>query len=105
MPSNITEVDELVADQFVPYTVDIATRRQHEITLTALSVYVKSLERVAKQLDGVSASKDNVVALMGTTEDMMDQLEGQYTLFNAMVSDLTIEDGDERDDTDELFPE
>jgi Ser-tRNA(Ala) deacylase AlaX len=106
MPNNATLESHSTAEaEFIPYTVDIATRRQHEAMHTALGIFAKSLERVAKQLDGVGAGKENVVLLIETTEDMMDQLEGQYTLFNAMVSDLTMEDGDADDDTGHLFPE
>lgn len=96
---NQTATDAVVESppEFVPYTLDIRTREQHESLHTSLGMYMKSLEGLAKKMTANGVDKTGVVALLGVCEDTLSALEGQYTLFNAVLDAVAVEPSDTRD--------
>jgi hypothetical protein len=85
MPDQATQ--DATEQAFVPYTVDIRSRIQHEVLHTAIGLYSKSLEGLAKKMDANGVDKTSVVTLLAVCDDTASILDGQYTLFNAMVDD------------------
>lgn len=81
------QTEQTTEQPFVPYSVDIRSRIQHEILHTAIGLYSKSLEALAKKMDANGVDKTGVVMLLGVCDDTASILDGQYTLFNAMVAD------------------
>ena len=75
---------------FVPYTIDVTSEKVHEVLHTALGLYAKSLEALAKKMEAAGVNKDGVVELLGVCDDTASLLDGQYVLFNQIAAEPTV---------------
>lgn len=82
---------------FVPYTVDVQNHLSHQVLQTALGLYANTMEALSKKMVATGIDASGVIERMGTVDDLLSVLHGQYTLFNSSADDANGAVGEESD--------